>query len=121
MTADTDDFSCDNYHNDFVMRVLYISDKFCIFVYTIKQNVMEKVYVIVIDDVVEFENNPHAPKLFREEKSAYAEMDRLRRKVDNFPNHWQIVVDEKDCFECYPIGEYSENHYCLTLYCVEIN
>ena len=81
---------------------------------------MEKVFVIVIDDVVEFENNPHAPKVFRSEKSAYVEMNRLRRRVDEVPDHWQIVVDDPDCFECYPSGDYDANHYCLTMYKVEV-
>ena len=81
---------------------------------------MEKVYVIVVDDVVEYESNYHAPKVFKDEKSAYDEVERLKRVADEFPNHWQIILDEKDCFESYPMGDYSANHYCVTMYKVDL-
>ena len=80
-----------------------------------------KIYVIVTDEVYDFENFDHKPIAFTKRELAEKEMDAIREGVkEEFENDFDTFVDGKDGFEMYNDGCYSEGHYSATIYEIDL-
>ena len=78
---------------------------------------MSKKYVLVIDELFEFEPFYHAPRVFNSKEQAKAEFKKLYERVmkendDNGLSDWTTDYDEDGmCFSTYPEGWWGTSHY----------
>lgn len=76
-----------------------------------------KIYIITIDEVYDYEVAPHKPLMLFSRKSVD---DAIRQIKDiakrEFPKDWVLSNSKSGGFEMYLDGEYSSNHYSLSVY-----
>jgi hypothetical protein len=82
---------------------------------------MKKVYIITIDEVYDFENFPHEPMVFADEKKAREEMARIIDEAkEEYKDKFNEVEEGETYFEMYAEGYFSEGHYAVHLYGKEV-
>ena len=80
-----------------------------------------KIYVIITDEVYEFENFEHAPIAFYKREDADAELNSIKEQVkEEFKNEFETFDETKNGFEMYADGYYSQGHYTAYIYEVEV-
>lgn len=72
---------------------------------------MKKVYVIVINDVYDSTNYPHAPEVYADIEKAKARLKELHDNVENMDGDEYIHEVSDTEISIYEEGYYSENHY----------
>lgn len=78
----------------------------------------EKVFVITISDVYDYEGYPHAPIICRSKESAMKQLRELRDEVksqleENGDGDWleDEFNENSTCFSMYPDGYWGTSHY----------
>lgn len=85
---------------------------------------MEKVWIITIDEVVDYENFGQRPQAFEKEEDARAMMERFKADIKEdyakeLEEGWVFEAGRNYC-EVYDEGWYSQNHYKVSLNEVEV-
>lgn len=82
---------------------------------------MKKCYVIVIDEVYDYETQFHKPEVYTTKEKASHRLSFLYHQFnDELDNDWKRSVSD-DCASFYLDGEYSCNHLDITLHEVIVN
>lgn len=82
---------------------------------------MEKIYVITIHEVYEFENFTHKPMAFSKEEDARKEFDRLVKDAREMAGAEDYEFDlGENSASFYRVGEWPEYHYDVILEEVEV-
>ena len=92
--------------------------------YGLKQEKTMKAFVIIINEVVDFDKFVHEPIVCATKDVAQREYNRIIAEVkeayaSEIDDGWE-VNESDDCFETYPEGGYSGNHYSAAIYEVEV-
>lgn len=79
------------------------------------------VFVLTISDVCDFERFSHDPQVFGKVKDAQKEMKSLVKQFEDENDTTDMVV-EKDAMSylAYEDGRMAENHYEVSIHCVEV-
>lgn len=79
----------------------------------------KEVYVVIVDDVYDYENHVSC-KVFENKENALAELERLKlKKLDDCKG---LVFEEwEDGFSYYIDGDYYFNHCDAQIHCKQIN
>lgn len=82
---------------------------------------MEYVYVVVIDEVYEYESVRLATEVFRKYEDAKAEFDSCVEdaRAEYLEEEWEEGAGT-DFFELYPEGLYAQSHYAVYLRKIEV-
>ena len=83
-----------------------------------------KIWVITIDEVYDYENFPHDPIAFSNEKDAKEQLDTFRQGLkkdyeSELESNWLYEDGERYC-EVYEDGCYGTNHYSVRLSEIEL-
>ena len=87
---------------------------------------MEKVYVIQIEEVVDYVDYGHPLEAFRNREDAekrYKEIVESAKSEEEFggPDYEDWAVEEREwSYEVYEDGYYAHNHYSVAIYEVEV-
>ena len=81
---------------------------------------MKKMYIIVCDEVYDYENFPHKPLVYFSEKEVKAALEELKSLIKKEYPSW-MFDDGETSISCYLDGEYSCNHYDATIYEYDLN
>ena len=81
----------------------------------------EKVFIITIDEVYDFERFNHNPRAFKTEEGARKAFEDLKKEArENYKDelsddtYW-TVEEYTDSFEIYEDGRFAENHFTASL------
>lgn len=79
------------------------------------------VFVLTISDVCDFERFSHTPQVFSKVEDAQSEMNSLVKQFEENNNLDGWVV-EKDAMSylTYEDGRMAENHYEVSIHCLEV-
>lgn len=85
---------------------------------------MEKVYLVIVEDIVDYADYSPNPKAYKSLESAKKE---FKDTVDAFKAEYlnesddNIVIEESDtCFEYYAEGWYPQNHYVVKIWELDV-
>lgn len=81
---------------------------------------MEKVYVIVIDEVYDCCNYPHKPEVFSELENAKKRLDDIYNGACNEFDDSYTTERTETSVDIYIDGEYSTDHWSATIHEVEV-
>lgn len=72
-------------------------------------------YIIVVDDVYDYDKTPHKPLIFFSKEDAQQALTNLMDNIQRETPEWEMETGEES-FSCYLDGEYSCNHYDATIF-----
>lgn len=72
-------------------------------------------YIIVVDDVYDYDKTPHKPLVFFSYDDALKSLTHLKDTIQRETPNWEMETGT-DSFSCYLDGEYSCNHYDAVIY-----
>ena len=76
-----------------------------------------KIYVITIDEVCDYETAVHKPILLFSRQEVKDTIKQIKDKAKKeFPSDWEIHNTSDGGFAIFLMGEYSNNHYVVTVY-----
>lgn len=76
-----------------------------------------KIYIITIDDVYDYEIAYHKPLMLFSRKSVDNAIKQIKADAKRtFPKDWVLSNSKSGGFELYLDGEYSTNHYAVSVF-----
>jgi hypothetical protein len=79
-----------------------------------------KLYVIVMDEISDFEKYPQKPEVYYKKEDAERRVNELYDEVKPMLSNYNIEERTSTSFSLYTDGSYPENHFDVTLYEVEM-
>ena len=80
-----------------------------------------KVYVLTINEVYDYEEFNHNPRVFMKREDAIAELNDIKEEAkEEFAEDFDQFDDGENGFEMYADGRYSEGHYSVYVHEVEV-
>jgi len=85
---------------------------------------MEKIWIITVDEVIDYEDSQIPPVAFKNESDARKEFERLKNEIkeeyaEDIEEEYVSCNEDENWIDIYG-DSYAEEHYFAKLYCVEL-
>lgn len=79
-----------------------------------------KAFVITINDVIDFAEEPHTPEVYLDEAKAKKAFENLKEEMRPYCKANEQIFEDETWIEIYEDGRFAENHYCASLQGVDV-